>query len=101
MPDGLRAVHVLTVTAVTDVTPSVRRVLLAGHPDAVGAAAGGVASMRGMADNSLERADPADPGGMGSTGPAIADGAASLSVFGFTVLSSQNGVALSVGQDAT
>ena len=38
VPDGLRAVDVLTVTAVTDVTPSVRRVLLTGHPDAVAAA---------------------------------------------------------------
>ncbi len=37
-PDGLRAVDVLTVTAVDDVTPSVRRVLLAGHPDVVAAA---------------------------------------------------------------
>lgn len=36
--DGLRAVDVLTVTAVTDVTPSVRRVLLSGSPDAVAAA---------------------------------------------------------------
>jgi NADPH-dependent ferric siderophore reductase len=36
--DGLRAVDVLTVAAVTDVTPSVRRVLLTGHPDAVAAA---------------------------------------------------------------
>lgn len=36
--DGLRAVDVLTVTAVDDVTPSVRRVLLAGRPDAVSAA---------------------------------------------------------------
>jgi NADPH-dependent ferric siderophore reductase len=36
--DGLRAVDVLTVTAVRDVTPSVRRVVLAGNPDAVAAA---------------------------------------------------------------
>jgi NADPH-dependent ferric siderophore reductase len=36
--DGLRAVDVLTVRAVTDVTPSVRRVLLTGSPDAVAAA---------------------------------------------------------------
>jgi len=37
-PDGLRAVDVLVVTAVTDVTPSVRRVLLRGSADAVAAA---------------------------------------------------------------
>jgi NADPH-dependent ferric siderophore reductase len=37
-PDGLRAVDVLTVHAVHDVTPSVRRVLLSGSPDAVAAA---------------------------------------------------------------
>ncbi len=36
--DGLRSVDVLTVTAVTDVTPSVRRVLLSGSADAVAAA---------------------------------------------------------------
>ncbi|WP_040338653.1 siderophore-interacting protein [Candidatus Blastococcus massiliensis] len=36
--EGLRPVDVLSVTAVTDVTPSVRRVLLAGAPDAVAAA---------------------------------------------------------------
>jgi NADPH-dependent ferric siderophore reductase len=37
-PDGLRPVDVLTVTRVVDVTPSVRRVLLTGTPDAVAAA---------------------------------------------------------------
>jgi NADPH-dependent ferric siderophore reductase len=37
-PDGLRAVGVLTVVSVTDVTPSVRRVVLAGSPDAVAVA---------------------------------------------------------------
>ena len=47
------------------------------------------------------RADPADPGGMGSTGPAIADGAASLSVFTFTALSSENGRTLLVEPNAT
>lgn len=36
--DGLRPVDVLTVTAVTDVTPSVRRVLLTGSPEVVAAA---------------------------------------------------------------
>ncbi len=36
--DGLRAVDVLTVTAVSDVTPSVRRVVLSGSPEAVAAA---------------------------------------------------------------
>jgi NADPH-dependent ferric siderophore reductase len=36
--DGLRPVDVLTVVSVTDVTPSVRRVLLSGTPDAVAAA---------------------------------------------------------------
>jgi NADPH-dependent ferric siderophore reductase len=36
--DGLRAVDVLTVAAVTDVTPSVRRVVLTGTPAAVAAA---------------------------------------------------------------
>ena len=36
--DGLRPVDVLTVVAVTDVTPSVRRVTLSGEPDAVAAA---------------------------------------------------------------
>ena len=47
------------------------------------------------------RADPADPGGMGSTGPAIEDGAASLGVTALPALSSGNGVTLSVDQDAT
>ena len=37
-PDGLRPVDVLTVVAVTDVTPSVRRVVLSGTPAAVAAA---------------------------------------------------------------
>jgi NADPH-dependent ferric siderophore reductase len=37
-PDGLRPVDVLTVAAVTDVTPSVRRVLLTGSATAVEAA---------------------------------------------------------------
>ncbi len=37
-PDGLRSVDVLTVVAVTDVTPSVRRVVLSGSPSAVAAA---------------------------------------------------------------
>ncbi|MGY1721587.1 siderophore-interacting protein [Blastococcus sp. SYSU DS0533] len=36
--DGLRPVDVLTVVAVTDVTPSVRRVTLSGTPEAVAAA---------------------------------------------------------------
>ncbi|MDK3255628.1 siderophore-interacting protein [Blastococcus capsensis] len=36
--DGLRPVDVLTVVAVTDVTPSVRRVTLSGEPTAVAAA---------------------------------------------------------------
>ena len=36
--DGLRPIDVLTVTAVTDVTPSVRRVVLSGSPSAVAAA---------------------------------------------------------------
>ena len=36
--DGLRPVDVLTVTAVTAVTPAVRRVVLSGTPDAVAAA---------------------------------------------------------------
>ncbi|MGY1834326.1 siderophore-interacting protein [Blastococcus sp. SYSU DS0510] len=36
--DGLRPVDVLAVVAVTDVTPSVRRVTLSGTPDAVAAA---------------------------------------------------------------
>jgi NADPH-dependent ferric siderophore reductase len=36
--DGLRPVDVLTVVSVTDVTPSVRRVVLSGTPDAVAAA---------------------------------------------------------------
>ncbi len=36
--DGLRPVDVLTVASVVDVTPSVRRVLLVGSPDAVAAA---------------------------------------------------------------
>jgi hypothetical protein len=54
-----------------------------------------------MAENSLERADPADPGGMGSTGPAIEDGAASRCVPGFTAVSSENGMTFSVEQNAT
>ena len=37
-PDGLRPVDVLTVVAVTGVTPSVRRVVLSGSPSAVTAA---------------------------------------------------------------
>jgi NADPH-dependent ferric siderophore reductase len=37
-PDGLRPVDVLTVAAVSDVTPSVRRVVLTGSPAAVSAA---------------------------------------------------------------
>ncbi|MFP5373161.1 MAG: siderophore-interacting protein [Actinomycetes bacterium] len=37
-PDGLRPVDVLTVVTVTDVTPSVRRVVLTGSPAAVTAA---------------------------------------------------------------
>jgi NADPH-dependent ferric siderophore reductase len=37
-PDGTRPVDVLTVVSVAPVTPSVRRVLLAGTPDAVAAA---------------------------------------------------------------
>jgi NADPH-dependent ferric siderophore reductase len=37
-PDGLRPVDVLTVVAVTGVTPSVRRVVLSGSPSAVAAA---------------------------------------------------------------
>jgi NADPH-dependent ferric siderophore reductase len=37
-PDGLRPVDVLTVVAVTDATPSVRRVTLSGTADAVAAA---------------------------------------------------------------
>jgi NADPH-dependent ferric siderophore reductase len=37
-PDGLRPIDVLTVVSVTDVTPSVRRVVLAGSPAAVTAA---------------------------------------------------------------
>jgi len=36
--DGLRPVDVLTVTDVVDITPSVRRVVLAGTPAAVAAA---------------------------------------------------------------
>jgi NADPH-dependent ferric siderophore reductase len=36
--DGLRAVDVLTVVSVADVTPSVRRVVLSGTPDAVAVA---------------------------------------------------------------
>jgi hypothetical protein len=46
------------------------------------------------------RADPADPGGMGSTGPAIEDGS-SRSVSAHSALSSGNDVVLSVGQNAT
>jgi len=38
LDDGLRPIDVLTVVAVTDVTPSVRRVVLAGTADAVAAA---------------------------------------------------------------
>jgi NADPH-dependent ferric siderophore reductase len=38
LPDTLRPVDVLTVTAVADVTPSVRRVVLSGTPAAVAAA---------------------------------------------------------------
>ena len=37
-PDGLRPVDVLTVVSVTDVTPSVRRVVLSGSPSAVAVA---------------------------------------------------------------
>jgi NADPH-dependent ferric siderophore reductase len=37
-PDGLRPVDVLTVVGVSDVTPSVRRVVLSGSPEAVAAA---------------------------------------------------------------
>ncbi len=46
------------------------------------------------------RADPADPGGMGSTGPAIED-ESSRSVVVYSALSSENGVTLPVDLNAT
>ncbi|RBY91480.1 siderophore-interacting protein [Blastococcus sp. TBT05-19] len=52
--DGLRPVDVLTVVAVTDVTPSVRRVTLSGEPAAV-AAAGPTVNLL------VPRADDPDP----------------------------------------